>query len=87
MQRTAQQQVSLTLQNVQKLQTWMQSMIQYTRWPETKPDTEKHSKDFLRDISVKRKTFEIKVISIKKGYLEIFQVSFFAVVFVSRSSY
>ena len=37
--------VNLTLQNVQKLQTWMQSTIQCTKWQETKLVTEKLSKD------------------------------------------
>ena len=43
---TAQQQVNSTLQNVQKLQTSMQSMTQFMKWQETKQDTEKHSKDY-----------------------------------------
>ena len=49
--RTALQLVSSTLQNVQKLLTWMQSTTQYTRWLATKLDTEKLSKDCLRDTS------------------------------------
>ena len=39
-----------TLQNVQKLLTWMQSMTQFMRWQEMRHVTEEHSKDFLRDI-------------------------------------
>ena len=42
--RTELQLVNSILQNVQKLLTWMQSTIQYTRWQETKLVTEKLSK-------------------------------------------
>ena len=33
---------------------WMQSTTQYTRWLAMKQDTEKHSKDCLRDTSAKQ---------------------------------
>ena len=46
----AQQQVRLTLQNVQRRIIWMQSMTQFMRWQEMRHVTEEHSKDFLRDI-------------------------------------
>ena len=44
-----------TLLNVQKLLTLTQSMIQFMRWLVTRQDTEKHSRDFLKDTSAKNK--------------------------------
>ena len=43
--RAVQQQEKLILQNVQKLQTLMQSMIPFMRWHAMRLDTEKHLKD------------------------------------------
>ena len=51
---TVLQKVNSILQRELKLLTWMQSTTQYTRWLATKLDTEKHSKDCLRDISAKQ---------------------------------
>ncbi len=48
-------QVNLILLNVQKLLTLTQSMIQFMRWLATRQDTEKHSRDFLKDTSAKNK--------------------------------
>ena len=48
------QKVNSILQRERKLLTWMQSTTQYTRWLAMKQDTEKHSKDCLRDISAKQ---------------------------------
>jgi len=59
-QRTALQQVNLTLQNVQKLLTLTLSMIQFTKWQETKLVTEKHSRVFLRDTSVNNISSDLK---------------------------
>lgn len=43
----------LVSSNVQKLKTLTLSMIQFTKWLETRLDTEKHSKVSLRDTSRK----------------------------------
>ena len=48
---TVLQKVNSILQRELKLLTWMQSTTQYTRWLVTKLDTEKLSKDCLRDTS------------------------------------
>ena len=50
-----QQQERQILQNVQKLLTWMQSTIQYTKWLAMKLDMEKHSLVCLRDTSANLK--------------------------------
>ena len=44
--RAVQQQEKLILQNVQKLQTLMQSMIPFMRWHAMRQDTEKALRDF-----------------------------------------
>ena len=59
--RTVQLLANLTLQNVQKHRTLTQSMTPYMRWQGMRLDTARHSRDFLRDISAKKKCCKINI--------------------------
>ena len=58
---------SSVLLRMLRLQAWMQLMIQFMKWQETKQDMEKHSLVFLRDTSENNSIGKSHKINLLKG--------------------